>query len=145
MSGFPCQRELGVHEQLRLQGPCSIAGLLVDLGEWPGLVPGDGVVRGELFEVLDERVWSTLDPFEDYLPGDPGASSFLRSAVRLLHPDLDAWVYIAHGAAANGPVIASGSWMGRPAPAPAGEHRPPEGAHDAGRDREEELAPPPGA
>ncbi len=54
MSRFATQDELGVRAALRPLGPCTIRGVLPDVGEWPTLVPGDGVVHGELFEVLGE-------------------------------------------------------------------------------------------
>jgi len=110
MSGFPCQEELGVRELLAPAGPCKIRGALIDLGEWPGLVAGEGVVEGELFRILDVSVFATLDPFEDCDPADPEGSSFLRSVVRLIEPDVHAWVYTASGPAGSGRTIASGSW-----------------------------------
>ena len=36
---------------------------LIDLGRFPGLLPGNGVVSGELYEV-DHRVLECLDEFE---------------------------------------------------------------------------------
>lgn len=110
MSGFDSLARLGVHEQLRLLGPCRIAGRLFDLGEWPTLVLGEGIVEGELFEVLDARLFTELDPFEDYDPADHSASSYLRVRSRLLEPALDAWLYVANEPVEERRLIASGSW-----------------------------------
>ena len=110
MSGFDQLDELDARRQLRLLGPCRIAGVLFDMGEWPSLVLGEGVVHGELFEVLDERVFAKLDPFEDYDPGDRRASSYLRTRVPLLEPELEAWLYVATDPIPSARPIASGSW-----------------------------------
>jgi gamma-glutamylcyclotransferase (GGCT)/AIG2-like uncharacterized protein YtfP len=111
MSAFDTLDRLGVRERLRLVGPCAIRGRLFDMGEWPSLVPGDGVVEGELFEILDESVFATLDPFEDCFPGDPQRSSYLRLSVELLRPAVRAWLYVANGQQPpSGRLIASGSW-----------------------------------
>ena len=110
MSGFDSLRRLGAHRHVRLLGPCRIPGRLFDVGEWPTLVLADGVVHGELFEVLDEAVFAKLDPFEAYDPGDREGSSYLRVRVRLLEPAVDAWVYVCNEPVIPGPPIPSGSW-----------------------------------
>lgn len=43
----------GLEELLIDRGSCVISGKLYDLGDYPGLVPGDGNVNGELYEVRD--------------------------------------------------------------------------------------------
>ena len=48
------------------QGYCTIQGLLYDLGEYPGLKPGEGSVIGELFEVRALSVFHQLDEYERY-------------------------------------------------------------------------------
>lgn len=110
MSGFEWQERLGVGAQLRLVGPCRIPGVLFDLGEWPTLVEREGVVEGELFEVLDARIFAELDPFEDYDPRDPDASRYLRVSRRLIEPDVEAWVYVANEPVDPAREIPSGSW-----------------------------------
>ena len=62
MSAFDTLDELGVREQLRLVGACTLAGRLYDMGEWPSLALGGGIVHGELFEVLDAGVFGTSTP-----------------------------------------------------------------------------------
>jgi gamma-glutamylcyclotransferase (GGCT)/AIG2-like uncharacterized protein YtfP len=110
MSRFDTQDQLGVREQLRLLGRCRIGGRLFDLGEWPTLVLGAGVVHGEVFELLDASALSTLDRFEDCDPTDAGRSSYLRVRVALLEPSLTAWIYVTNGTPVRGVEITSGCW-----------------------------------
>ena len=110
MSDFQTLDELGARDQLRLLGPCRLAGRLFDLGEWPTLVLGGGIAHGELFEVLDTAVFAKLDPFEDCDPGDHAGSSYLRVRVPLLAPAVQAWVYVSNGPPASAQEIPSGCW-----------------------------------
>lgn len=105
---------------VRYVAPCRLAGRLYEVadGAYPALelLPtgstGDGsgdVVHGELHEVLDRGVLDVLDEWEGYDPADPDASAYLRRAVRLLHPEVEAWVYVGHRLA-WGRRIADGDW-----------------------------------
>lgn len=50
------------------------AGLLYDLGPYPALVPGESVLRGELWEIAPEDVdvtIRTLDAIEGFQQGEP--------------------------------------------------------------------------
>jgi gamma-glutamylcyclotransferase (GGCT)/AIG2-like uncharacterized protein YtfP len=91
-----------------------IAGRLVALGRYPGLLDGDGKVRGELYR-LDDAAASleALDDLEDFDPADPDKSEYLR-VVREVHAEdgkiISAWVYIYNGDASTAPVITSGDW-----------------------------------
>jgi gamma-glutamylcyclotransferase (GGCT)/AIG2-like uncharacterized protein YtfP len=110
MSRFDALDQLQVRSLLRPLGPCAIEGRLFDLGDWPTLELGGGVVEGELLEVLDDAVFATLDPFEDYDPCAPQRSSYVRSAIWLLRPRLRAWVYVTNVPVPSEREIASGSW-----------------------------------
>jgi gamma-glutamylcyclotransferase (GGCT)/AIG2-like uncharacterized protein YtfP len=110
MSGFDAQRRLGAEGALSLVGPCRIPGRLFDMGEWPSLTRGRGIVHGELFQILDQAVFDVLDPFENYRPHDPQRSSYIRSAMMLIEPEVEAWVYIATGSVGEAPAVPSGSW-----------------------------------
>lgn len=91
-------------------GPCRIPGRLLDLGDYPGLVAGEGRVRGELHRLRDPAVLAPLDAYEGYDASDPGASLFLRVAMTLCEPALSAWVYVYNGNPGGHPQIASGDW-----------------------------------
>ncbi len=110
MRAFGVQRRLGLASELRFVSACRIPGRLYDLGDYPGLVAADGVVLGEVFELLGPRTLTQLDDFEDYDPARPDDSEYLRRAVRLIEPALDAWVYVYNRPFTGRRPIASGEW-----------------------------------
>lgn len=66
---------------------------MLDLGAFPGIVPGRGSVRGEihLYSSLDE-----LDRIEGYRERDPSSSLYIRRLVEVQLPTSDnyeAWTY----------------------------------------------------
>ncbi len=101
-----------VARRLRLVGAGTIRGRLLDLGEYPGVVLDDsagdaafpdapGNILGEVFEVPDAETLARLDAYEDYRPGDPGASLFLRVETEIAMSDgtrRRCWVYVYNGA-----------------------------------------------
>jgi gamma-glutamylcyclotransferase (GGCT)/AIG2-like uncharacterized protein YtfP len=103
---------------LRYVGKGALEGSLIDLGDYPGLIPGDGKVIGEIYEVvkrdgevLGHKVFKAMDDFERYDAGNPVNSLFVRRTVRLLDPpNRDAWVYVYNGDASSAPPVAGGDW-----------------------------------
>lgn len=66
--------------------PASIPGHLYDLGLFPALVIGDGVVRGELLQLTEESmsaILGVLDRLEGYNPNAPERSMYIRSVVEV--------------------------------------------------------------
>ncbi len=110
MTGMGGQEELGIGEQLRFASPCEIRGSLFDLGEYPGLRLGSGIVHGELYEIAGNAIFERLDAFELYDPGNPAGSSYIRKLVRLEQPDRDAWLYEYNRDASGMTSISSGDW-----------------------------------
>lgn len=82
-------------------GAATVPGVLVDFGDWPGLIPvEDGRrVRGDIFEVTPQLL-RLMDEIEEYVPGRPGC--FVRRPVlaRPLAPDA------ARDAAPDAPPVA---------------------------------------
>lgn len=106
--GLPDRPEAG--ETLKDRGRCTIQGSLYDLGEYPGLRPGDGVVTGELFEIKDMRILRDLDEYEKYDASDRAGSLYVRRSVRLVEPSVDAWVYFYNEEVPEARRIESGDW-----------------------------------
>ncbi len=84
-----------------LVGRGRVAGALVDLGEYPGLVLArEGSVRGEVWRVRDASLWATLDAYEGIGPDAEVAESYerVRVDVRLDDgPTAAAWTYAWRG------------------------------------------------
>ena len=73
-----------LHEMLadaHYLGPAIIRGKLLDLGDYAGLVEGDAVVTGEIYEI-DHTLLERLDQVEGFRPDDPAGSLYLRKDVR---------------------------------------------------------------
>jgi gamma-glutamylcyclotransferase (GGCT)/AIG2-like uncharacterized protein YtfP len=108
--GFSLPDAPDVGGSLHDRGYCTIQGLIYDLGEYPGLKPGEGCVIGELFEVRTLSVFRRLDEYERYDALRPNESLYLRRVVRLQQPEIDAWVYLYNGDVEGKPLIESGDW-----------------------------------
>ena len=102
---------LGGADQGTFVAECRFAGLLYDLGRFPGATPGDGIIHGELSRLHDPQAWTALDRYEGYDPDHEPASLFVRRRVTLEHPaDQTAWVYWYNGDVSGHPRVPSGNW-----------------------------------
>ena len=81
MAGFDRRQRAGMDANLKYLGRGSIRAALFDLGLYPAAVPApDGVVWGELYEVVDApTVLAALDEIEGYRPDDHDRSLYVRS------------------------------------------------------------------
>lgn len=61
----------------RFLGPALVEGQLFDLGRYPGLRPGRGLVVGEIWDV-DAATLRRIDRIEDFDPSDPSGSLYQR-------------------------------------------------------------------
>jgi gamma-glutamylcyclotransferase (GGCT)/AIG2-like uncharacterized protein YtfP len=111
MSGQSYDGRPEVEAMLRSLGPCRIPGALYSEGDYPWLVQAEGEVSGELYEVTDPAVaFPVLDAYEEegrHTAG--GEGRYVRRVLRLLEPDIDAWVYLWEGAE-RGEPISDGDW-----------------------------------
>lgn len=105
------RRELGLEGRMRRLGRCRLAGILYNLGPYPALGEGKGVVHGELFEVTDPAAFDAMDAFEECDPARPKLSAYLRVRVRLTDPDLDCWVYRYNRPLRGVPRVPGGDWL----------------------------------
>ncbi len=110
MTGMGGREDLDVGDQLIYVSRCEIGGCLFDLGSYPGLLLGSGIVYAELYEVGDTSVIPRLDAYEQYDPDDPEGSLDIRRLVRLVQPDCDAWLYEYNRGVSGRPSISSGDW-----------------------------------
>lgn len=104
------QQALGAAQKLRWVGPCQIPGQLFDLGEYPGLQKGSGVVSGELYEILDPSVLIPLDNYEGCDSANIACSLYVRERVRLISPAVECWVYVYNQPVDGKARIANGIW-----------------------------------
>jgi phosphoserine phosphatase len=113
------QSAMGTAQRRRLAGeardlgPATTEGLLADLGAYPGLVDGDGRVRGRAYALrtpADTFAW--LDAYEG-LAGRPDDE--YRRIVRGIALDtgvrIEAWVYRYNGPQKQPHILTSGDWI----------------------------------
>jgi len=111
MRGFGQHERLGLANRLSFVASCRWQGCLYDLGRFPGAVPGTGTVQGELFRLSESEVWTILDRYEGYEPGQEETSLFVRTEVQLQAPDdQTAWIYWFNGDPTGHPRVSSGDW-----------------------------------
>ena len=55
----------------------------------------DAVV-GELYRVTDASVIQKMDEWEEYDATNPGSSPYVRRIIRMLEPEVDAWIYVGN-------------------------------------------------
>ena len=67
----------------RFIGAAQVPGRLVDVGRYPGLLSGAGLVTGEVYQIDDAHL-ARLDTVEDMVPGDRAASQYWREEVTVL-------------------------------------------------------------
>ncbi len=85
---------------------------LFHLGDYPGavLLPSKGV-QIEVYE-LDASRLATLDALEEYVPGSPDNSLYVRDLIQTRYGD--AWIYLYQKEVADCPVITHGNWCDHP-------------------------------
>jgi gamma-glutamylcyclotransferase (GGCT)/AIG2-like uncharacterized protein YtfP len=105
------RRELGLAPRLRRLGRCRLQGILYNLGSYPALAEGKGVVHGEVFEVLYRDAFAIMDKFEEYDPKKPKLSAYLRVRVTLTVPDLVCWIYRYNRSLRGVPRVLGGDWV----------------------------------
>jgi len=110
MRGLDAMDSLSANSCLQFLREAQVRGQLYDLGSYPGLLPGQGLVRGEVYEVLNPRIWSILDPYEDYLPGNETGSLYLREQLELSDGSGRVWTYIYNEKVGEHSLIADGDW-----------------------------------
>lgn len=114
--GLPTLVRLGIAKRLHHLSDCIISGTLFDLGDFPGLIEGEGTVAGDLFRLSDVRAVQALDRFEGFDQRRADHSHFVRKKVRLIRPDELAWVYFYNGATTGRQKVPEGDWIAHKGP-----------------------------
>lgn len=89
-------------------GSAFTRGVVLDLGRYPGLVEGRGVVHGELYRITNRELLRTLDRQEGY--------NFERCRARATLADdrsVRAWVYRYRGPTRRARAISTGDYRRR--------------------------------
>ena len=108
-----------VRHRARLEGSGQTAGTLLDLGDYPGLIPMPSArpVRGELYAADDrDALFRELDAIEVFKGWGVAGSHYRRAIVRVADPDggsVLAWTYFFTAGRDAGRIIASGDWRRR--------------------------------
>ena len=90
----------------RFVGPARLQGYdLLDLGDYPGAVPGAGAIVGELYELAG------LDPLDEAEGVHEAPPLYRRVRVEAL--GAPAWLYVYARDPGTAPRIASGDWLRR--------------------------------
>lgn len=111
--GEPAFRTLGLPGRLRFLGPCRLKGALFSLGPYPAFLHSEpGLVRADLFDILDPSVIDILDDYEDCAPHDPAGSLYHRRLLPVEGSGEQAWAYTYAKAPPVGSHIPCGDWLG---------------------------------
>lgn len=105
MRGFDLHRVLG---GATFEGPATVRGTLLNLGRYPGLVAGDGRVKGELYRLTSDELLPAVDHEEGY--------NFERRRTAVARADgrrTRAWLYWYRGPREGAIPIPEGDWRKR--------------------------------
>lgn len=95
----------GLATRTRHLGPCHIPGRIVDLGGYPGLLPGGGRVAGDLLELVDAALVGELDAYE--------GPDYRRGEIILIEPAVTALVWHWHGQIDGAAPVPGNDWTRR--------------------------------
>lgn len=99
--------------ELSWAGPATVRGALHDLGAYPALVEGPGLVHGDLLHVEHERALAALDAYEECHGYDP---LYVRREVMATRPDggmVRAWAYVYLRPIESAPLVPGGDFARR--------------------------------
>jgi gamma-glutamylcyclotransferase (GGCT)/AIG2-like uncharacterized protein YtfP len=101
----------------RLVGTGYIQAKLFDLGEYPGAVPSSSArdkVYGQIFEILEESLLTTLDDYEGCGPRDSVPFEFRREQIPIISRNSNvrnAWGYFYNWPVGKNPLIRTGDYL----------------------------------
>jgi len=101
--------------RMELVGEATVRGVLYNLGTFPGVVEGEGVVRGVVLRVPPEA-WAAMDAYEGCpIPGgDDGLfKRILTRATLTGGGEVECWLYVYAREVGNRGPVPSGDWRRR--------------------------------
>ncbi|RMF03900.1 MAG: gamma-glutamylcyclotransferase [Bacteroidetes bacterium] len=117
--GFHNPYALQLHHQARFWSEGKLRGLLLDLGEYPALVPqsrGTQYVYGEIFELGDQvhQLLANLDYYEGFDPQNPDSGAYKRErlVVESSYGPTLCWAYTYNSPWQELAVVPGGNWPG---------------------------------
>lgn len=91
-------------------GEATVRGVLYDLGDYPGMVVGDGLVHGEMLRVTSLEQLAALDTYEECGGPAPLFRRVLATARSRDGSERMAWVYVYARNAAGATRIDGGDY-----------------------------------
>ena len=81
-----------IEQYVRRGCPGKITGILIDLGAFPALIPGDGIVEGILLDV-DQASLEITDHIEGYAPDRNDCLYIRKKTIVKLSDDKEVWAW----------------------------------------------------
>lgn len=97
--------------RLEPAGPATMRGDLHDLGAYPAMVPGAGLVHGDLLRVTDPVLLGPLDAYEECDAPEPLFRRTVGRARRRDGSEVAAWVYLYARPIGAAPLIPGGDYL----------------------------------
>jgi gamma-glutamylcyclotransferase (GGCT)/AIG2-like uncharacterized protein YtfP len=113
----PHEMNKALGRSARLIGTGYIQAQLYDLGEYPGAIPSQNVrhkVFGQIFEIIDDTIFTRLDDYEGCAPHDQPPFEFRREKMKVHGSSSNihyAWVYLYNRSVANSTLILTGDYL----------------------------------
>ncbi len=92
-------------------GAATTRGQLFDLGGYPGMVAGDGLVHGELLRLSDPEQLAALDAYEECGGPNPLYRRELAIVRRENGEETTVWVYVYARSVTGAPRIPGGDYL----------------------------------
>jgi gamma-glutamylcyclotransferase (GGCT)/AIG2-like uncharacterized protein YtfP len=112
MRGESAHARFALSTRASFVGEACVPGRLIELGGYPGLVEGDGMVEGEIHRLLDPTLLVELDHYEECDPDAGADAGYVRERMTVPGSGLRAWVYRYRGPLACGRMLPQSRWRG---------------------------------
>ena len=115
MRGFDLRYESGIDGLVRFVGKGVVRGMVYDLGRYPALLPGEGRVVGEPYQMVDPpSLLRLVDAMEGCRADDLRRSEYVRTAATVSYRadrSVRAWTYYDNRHVGEAAWIPSGDYV----------------------------------